>query len=355
MTTPCRAKLAVLIVSYGNALDVSRCLKSLTQSTWTEFEIFVCENAGYEAFSQLDAVLTEQTQVLERVNNRTDAIDEPGGRLAAVATYQLRGRAILVRVAAATENLGYAGGVNAWAERFLVHSGWEAILVLNPDTQVGETCLSELMTKALEGFGMVGGTLVFDDAPDKIINYGLRWSRMTGRVMAIGRNSPAGSIPSSEVLANMDAISGACVLVTRSFIEQVGLMAEDYFLYMEDLDWGRRRGRHQIGFAPNAVIRHVCGTSIGSMMDPKKCSPLSIYLTARNCILYARRWAGRRWIFHFATGILYAARYAIYASPYAAKVAFVGLMDGARGKTGRPSSRIVELHGFRNCDWRSGI
>src|SRR5262249_25308571 len=142
---------------------------------------------------------------------------------------------------------------------------------------------------------------------------GLRWSRMTGRVMAIGRNSPVGSIPSSEVLANIDAISGACVLVTRSFIEQVGLMAEDYFLYMEDLDWGRRRGRHQIGFAPNAVIRHVCGTSIGSMMDPKKCSPLSIYLTARNCILYARRWAGRRWIFHFATGILYAARYAIYA------------------------------------------
>jgi len=337
------AKLAVLIVSYGNPLDVRCCLESLARSTWRDFEVFVCENAGQEAFRRLDAVLTEQTRVLERADNRSDEIDQPGGRLAAVATYQLCGSAILVRIAAATENLGYAGGVNAWVERFLLHSGWEAILVLNPDTLVGDTCLSELMGKAVEGFGMVGGTHVFDAAPDKIVNYGLRWSRMTGRVIAVGRNSPAGSIPSSKILASIDAISGACVLVTRAFIEQVGLMAEDYFLYLEDLDWGQRRGRHRIGFAPNAVIRHVGGTTIGSAVDPKKRSLLSIYLTARNGILHARRRAGWRWILHFATGTLYAARYVLNGSPYAAKVAFAGLFDGARGKTGRPNPQIIDV------------
>jgi GT2 family glycosyltransferase len=131
------------------------------------------------------------------------------------------------------------------------------------------------------------------------------------------------------------------VLVTRAFVNDVGLMAEDYFLYMEDLDWGQRRGQHRIGFAPRAVIRHICGTSIGSAVDPKKRSHLSVYLTARNGILYARRWAGWRWIFHFAIGILQAARYVIFGNLSSAKTLFVGLMDGIKGKTGRPEKLNV--------------
>ena len=189
---------------------------------------------------------------------------------------QFRGRAITVRLAAATENLGYGGGVNAWLERLIVYPGWEAVLVLNPDTEVGEICLSELMARATEGFGMVGGALVFDDAPDRIISYGLHWSRRTGRRIAIGRNSPAGSAPSNELLASIDTISGACMLVTRAFVDDVGLMAEGYFLFMEDLDWGLRRGQHEIGVAPKAIIRHVGGASVVSTTDPRTRSPLSV-------------------------------------------------------------------------------
>jgi GT2 family glycosyltransferase len=241
-----------------------------------------------------------------------------------------------VRLAVATENLGYAGGVNAWLERMMVYPGWEAVLVLNPDTEVAETCLSELVAKAAEGFGMVGGALVFDDAPDRIINYGLQWSSRTGRTIAVGRNSPVGSAPSDAVLASIDTISGACVLVTRAFVDDVGLMTEDYFLYMEELDWGRRRRQHRIGFAPTAIIRHVGGTSIGSGTKPHARSPLSAYLASRNSVLFSRRWAGWRWPLHFAVGLLYVARYAFYASPEIAKVALIGLIHGASGKTGRP-------------------
>ena len=214
--------------------------------------------------------------------------------------------------------------------------GWEAALVLNPDTELAETCLSELMAKAGEGFGMVGGALVFDDAPDRIINYGLHWSRRTGRIIAVGKNSPAGSAPSDEILARIDTISGACMLVTRPFINDVGPMTEDYFLYMEELDWGLRHGKHKIGFARQAIIRHVCGTSIGSTEDPKTLSPLSAYLLSRNSILFSRRWAGWRWPLHLIVALLYVARYAVKVSPETAKVALAGLSDGLRGRTGRP-------------------
>jgi N-acetylglucosaminyl-diphospho-decaprenol L-rhamnosyltransferase len=329
-------RLAVLIVSYGNPADVARCLRSLASSDFEDFVVFICENAGREAFAQLIDVIAAEGATLEEMNDCSDPLDVSGGRLAAVAKCRFRSRTNVVRVGLAVDNLGYAGGVNAWLERLLGSPDWDAVLVLNPDTEIDRSCLSELMAKAAEGFGMIGGTLVFDDAPDKIINYGLRWSRMTGRVIAVGRNFLAGNPPSAQMLSSIDAISGACVLVTRGFIEDVGLMAEHYFLYMEDLDWGQGRGKHQIGFAERAVIRHVGGTAIGSAVDPKKRSYLSVYLSARNAILYARRWAGRRWIIHFGFGLLYVIRYILIGAPLAAKVTLMGLLDGVKGKTGKP-------------------
>jgi N-acetylglucosaminyl-diphospho-decaprenol L-rhamnosyltransferase len=331
-----RAKLAILVVSYCNPEDVGRCLKSLALSDWKDFEVFICENGGGDAFERLLKAIAGPDRPLQQIQGGSDILDKPAGRLVTVAKCQFRSRTNVVRLGLATDNLGYGGGVNAWLEHLRGSSGWDAVLVLNPDTEVDEHCLSELMAKAAEGFDMVGGTLVFDDKPDKVVNYGLRWSRMTGRVVAVGRNSPAGSAPSTETLANIDAISGACVLVTHAFVEDVGLMAEDYFLYMEDLDWGHRRGRHRIGFASNAVIRHIGGTTIGSAVDPKKRSRLSIYLTSRNSILYSRRFAGARWVCHFAVGLVFAARYFLTRSSASAKIAFLGLLDGAKGKTGRP-------------------
>ena len=236
--------------------------------------------------------------------------------------------------------LGYGGGVNAWLERLLDCPGWGAVLVLNPDTEVHEACLSELLKKADQGFEMVGAMLVFDDAPDRIVNCGLRWSRTTGRVIAVGRNLPADRAPPAKMLSSIDAVSGACVLVTRGFVEDVGLMAEDYFLYMEDLDWGRRRGHHRTGFAEKAIVRHVGGTTIGSSVDPRRHSPLSVYLSARNSILYARRWAGWRWILHLGVGLLYAMRYVLIGAPAAARLTIKGLLDGIKGRTGRPDGSL---------------
>ncbi|MDE5452807.1 glycosyltransferase family 2 protein [Bradyrhizobium sp. CSA112] len=336
-----RPKLAVIIVAFRNPEDVDRCLKSLARSDWQEFEVFVCENGGPRAFERLGATLVGRDRTLQRIEDEVDTLDKPGGRLAAVTKCRFQHRANVVRLGLAVDNLGYGGGVNTWLEQLLGRSGWEAVLVLNPDTEVDHSCLTEFMMKAGLGFGMIGGTLVFDSAPNKIINCGLRWSPQTGRVLAVGRNLPAGTSPTAELLSGIDAISGACVLVTRSFVEDVGLMAEDYFLYMEDLDWGRRgRGRHQIGFAEKAIVRHVGGTAIGSAVDPKERSPLSVYLSARNSILYARRWAGWRWILHFAFGLLYAIRYVLLGTPSAAKITLKGLIDGAKGKTGRPDSSL---------------
>jgi GT2 family glycosyltransferase len=329
------AKLCVIIVSYGRPDDLRRCLASLARSSWTDFAVFVCENAGAVAFDQSLDALAGAGGLLEPVEASAGPLGRACGRLARVARYRLGGTAVQVEIGAATDNLGYGGGVNAWLELLRDEPGWEAVLVLNPDTEVEDGCLAALLTKAAEGYGMVGATLVFDDAPGSVISYGLRWSRLSGRVIAAGREQPAGSEPAPALLTRLDAISGACVLVTRAFVEEVGPMVEDYFLYMEDIDWGMRRGRHRIGFAARAVVRHVGGTAIGSV-DPRHRSLLSIYLSARNAILFSRRWSRGWWVVHAATGLLYALRYLAYGSPAAAWIALAGVCDGVRGETGRP-------------------
>ena len=57
-------------------------------------------------------------------------------------------------------------------------------------------------------------------------------------------------------------IVGASMLVTRSFLEKIGLMCEDYFLYFEELDWAyRAKSIFTLGFSPESIVYHKVGGS----------------------------------------------------------------------------------------------
>ena len=56
----------------------------------------------------------------------------------------------------------------------------------------------------------------------------------------------------------VEAISGACTLVTRQAIDDIGLFDENFFVHCEDLDYcmrARRRG-WTIYFVPDAPVMH---------------------------------------------------------------------------------------------------
>ncbi len=59
----------------------------------------------------------------------------------------------------------------------------------------------------------------------------------------------------------IEGISGACMFVRRTALEQVGPMDESYFLHCEDLDWFIRFREHHwpILFIPNIEVTHVKG------------------------------------------------------------------------------------------------
>jgi GT2 family glycosyltransferase len=59
----------------------------------------------------------------------------------------------------------------------------------------------------------------------------------------------------------VEAISGACMLVKRKALDDVGLWDEGYFLHCEDLDWCMRFRQKgwKILFVPAARINHALG------------------------------------------------------------------------------------------------
>jgi GT2 family glycosyltransferase len=59
----------------------------------------------------------------------------------------------------------------------------------------------------------------------------------------------------------VEAISGACMLVKREAMDDVGLWDEGYFLHCEDLDWCMRFKQRgwKVMFVPDAKITHTLG------------------------------------------------------------------------------------------------
>jgi len=66
-----------------------------------------------------------------------------------------------------------------------------------------------------------------------------------------------------EQTAEVEVLSGSCMMVRKAAMDQVGLLDEDYFMYGEDIDWCYRF--HQAGwkiyYVPTTAIIHFRGES----------------------------------------------------------------------------------------------
>ena len=59
--------VVVAIVGYRNAGDIVGCLRALSASTHSDFEVVICENGGADAFRALTAAVPEALAGGQRV------------------------------------------------------------------------------------------------------------------------------------------------------------------------------------------------------------------------------------------------------------------------------------------------
>jgi GT2 family glycosyltransferase len=166
-------------------------------------------------------------------------------------------------------------------------------MVLNNDTRVDPTMLGELVKCAESDsrIGMIGPKMYCYEPEDTIFATGsfINWSK--GETTNRGLFQPASDFAHFQGLEQVDFIAGCGVLVSRKFIEQVGVLDPIYYLNFEDVDWGVRGWRQgfEIWFAPQAVMWHKVSATLG------KASPANTYYMTRNALLFFWRHSPSRY------------------------------------------------------------
>lgn len=192
-----------------------------------------------------------------------------------------------------TENDGYAAAVNVGVTAALA-AGATAVLLVNDDAVFEEDAVQALCAalRANPKLAAVSAKLIYADRPGVLNGTGGWWDPVHAIARLRGEGEPdAGQY---DALTDVDYPSGAASLVRAAAWRDVGPMDEAYYLYYEDVDWGRRaleRG-WRIGFAGDAVVRHV--GSAGTMDAPQR----RRYYNVRNRLLFAGTYAtarGRSW------------------------------------------------------------
>jgi GT2 family glycosyltransferase len=337
-----RFRVAILIVGFRNPGDVCTCLNALARlSAEPSFDIFVCENGGTDAFYALWHALVSSegpctTAVSEELPNSFLASSE---RIVEIKCLALKGRSSRVWIGCANQNLGYAGGVNAWLDRLLSIKGWEGIWVLNPDSEPEPGALNALCERSVTGNkGMVGSTILPSDASNFIhCRAGHHWRKFKTSTAIIGFQDPLNGVADvSAIESAIDCISGASMYVTRACLEKIGPMDERFFLYYEDADWSMRAKGDGLGYASASIVRHTGGTTIGSARLRAKRSQLSVYLESRNRIHFVRMYFWPFLPLAYAVGLAYAATYLFARSPRNFSAALNGLFAALKGEIGPP-------------------
>ena len=322
---------AVSMVGFRNAGDVRQCIVKLQDGTDQNFVVLICENGGRTAFDDLVAALGPLTVTEAAPPSQDPAVEIvwrgrlPGGQV--------------VEALRATDNLGFAGGVNATITRLSTYPAWSALWVLNADTEPEPQALAALVSKAASdpSYGIVGSRLVLFGT-GKIQAYGGRWRKYTARGFNIGLHRPADApVDAGAVEREMDYVLGASMYVTRAYIEEIGGMTHDYFLYIEEVEWCLRRGRFQLGFAPGSIVHHHHGGTLGSSMSRRNRSRLSVYLDERNKHLLSRRLHPTLYPLIVFTTLLFTMQYIRARAFRNFGFALTGWWAGLRCQSGKPA------------------
>lgn len=176
-----------------------------------------------------------------------------------------------IRVIRNPYNVGFAAACNVGMQA----SSAPFFLFLNPDCCFDPGAVATLLAALQSGerVGMAGGFLVNEDGSEQgggrravptpwrsfVRAFGLQ--RFAGRWPKLFYDFHLHKQPLPDEPIEVEAISGACMLVKREAVEAVGSWDERYFLHCEDLDWCMRFRQNgwTILFVPDARINHALG------------------------------------------------------------------------------------------------
>lgn len=328
---PC---LGVVLVTYNSAGIILDCLESLLASTGVRLVLQVVDNASTDGTPSVirDWAAGRAAAPLADLPFAVPLAPKP---LPIALPQAVPPSGHVLGLIETGENLGFAGGVNRGLAALAIMSEVDRFWILNPDTVVPPGSAHAFAThpEPAGGFSLMGGRVLYLDRPDMIQIDGGTINRWTGITNNLSLFASHAATPPPDA-ATMDFITGASMVASRRFCEVAGPMAEDYFLYYEEVDWALRRGALPLLYCPGGLVYHRAGTAIGSATANRLASPFALWFKNRARMMFMRR--------HFPLGIVTAWAWTIgKVGQYLVKGYHSGAAALLAGAAGRPPPAAV--------------
>ena len=280
--------ISIIIVSWNTAKLLQECLESIyTHTKGITFEIFVVDNASSDGSARMVRDLFPGVKLIEN-----------------------------------SQNAGFSRANN----QAIVLSEGRYLTLLNPDTLLIEDVFSKLVNYADQhaDVGAIGPKLFNRDG--KTIQY-ICARRLPTLFGSFCYNSGLSiRYPGSRLLGrtnmtywdrktsrDVEAISGACMMVRRQAVDEVGLMDENQFMYADDIDWCKRLvdARWRVYYFSDAAILHYGGES------SKQMRALANLAAVKSTWYYYRKHGGKAYAYLYVIQIAFfsACKYALTMLP----------------------------------------
>jgi len=224
--------LSIIIVNWNTKNLLLQCLESVYQTTKRiEMEVFVVDNGSTDGSV---AAAKERFTEVKFIQNEI--------------------------------NLGFAKANN----QAMPLAVGKYLLLLNPDTMVKEGAIERLISfmEAHSEAGGAGAQLLNSDGSkqNSIANFPSLATELINKSLLrwLFPKTFPGKGRSYREPIEVDSVIGACMIIRRDAIEQVGLLDEDYFLFLEETDWCYRmkRAGWKIYHVSQAEIYHFQGKGV---------------------------------------------------------------------------------------------
>lgn len=218
-------ELSIIILSYNTKDLTVNCIKSIVEQYKNEldkqlFEIIVVDNASEDkSFEAINRLKIDGLKVIE-----------------------------------GQENLGFSKGCNLGEK----YASGEFLLFLNSDTQIKDQGFLKMLDylKKNEKIGILGGKLKNDDgtaqpSTGKFYNLVNLFLFLFLEHFVLLKDSP-------NSIKEVDWVSGACLMIKKSFFEKIGRFEKELFMYMEDMELCFKARKHGLitYFYPEITLFH---------------------------------------------------------------------------------------------------
>ncbi|MCK4328940.1 glycosyltransferase family 2 protein [candidate division WOR-3 bacterium] len=232
--------LSIIIVNYNTEEELFQCLLSIFRSSIkVNYEIILIDNASHR-------------DSLDKIKNRFN-----------------------IRIVHNIRNVGFARAVNQGIYR----SEGEYILLLNPDTKVEDNTIQTLLDfmKNKKEAGCVAPAITYPDGNPQpsVRSFPTFLKVFCGRQSLFTRLFPNNPITRSYLLTDLDHtkqqevdwVMGACIMTRKSTLEEIGLLDEKFFLFVEDADLCYRLKEHgyKVFYIPEVKVIHLFGASTNKL------------------------------------------------------------------------------------------